>query len=377
MDNQTLVATFQDYSAAQNAARELETVGVPRDAIHIDSNRKTTGAGSTERRTEEEHGGFMGWWDRMFGSHHDEDRTYYEGSLASGSAILRANVPQNLIDTAIDTMNHNGAIDIDRGRGTGGTGYAEQTRGSKPIKVVEEDLQVGKRPVQRGGVRVYSHVVNEPVEEQVRLRHERAKVERRPVDRDARPEEVNALRDQTIEVTEMTEEPVVSKKARVKEEVVVGKEATERTETIRDNVRRTEVEVENLNEPNRGPRETRPATGMSPNPPTRDVKSGFGTTPGAGTLAGEGTTRYRDEDFTPEYRKNFEQTYGSDTGFDTMRPAYEYGRRTAEDARFHGRSWDDAERDIRTDYERNNPGSSWDRAKSAVRYGWDRFSGRR
>ena len=52
------------------------------------------------------------------------------------------------------------------------------------------------------------------------------------------------FRERTIEVEERGEEAVVSKTARVREEVAIGKTVEERTETIRDNVRRTEVEVE-------------------------------------------------------------------------------------------------------------------------------------
>jgi stress response protein YsnF len=40
---------------------------------------------------------------------------------------------------------------------------------------------------------------------------------------------------------------VVSKTAHVAEEVVVHKDVTERTETVRDDVRREEVEVQNPN----------------------------------------------------------------------------------------------------------------------------------
>jgi stress response protein YsnF len=47
-----------------------------------------------------------------------------------------------------------------------------------------------------------------------------------------------------IEVTETVEEPVVSKRARVVEEVIVNKEAKDRVETIRDTVRSTGVKVE-------------------------------------------------------------------------------------------------------------------------------------
>jgi len=56
-----------------------------------------------------------------------------------------------------------------------------------------------------------------------------------------------AFREGTLEVTERAEEAVVSKTARVVEEVVVGKQVEEHTETIRDTVRRTDVDVQEVN----------------------------------------------------------------------------------------------------------------------------------
>jgi stress response protein YsnF len=44
-------------------------------------------------------------------------------------------------------------------------------------------------------------------------------------------------------MTETDEEAVVSKTARVKEEVVVRKDVRERTETVHDTVRREDVEI--------------------------------------------------------------------------------------------------------------------------------------
>jgi uncharacterized protein (TIGR02271 family) len=147
-----------------------------------------------------------------------------------------------------------GAIDIDQRvtqwKSAGYTGYdaaapvysadeiaAERQR----FNVVKEELEVAKREVQTGGVRVYSRVTETPVSESVNLREEHATIERRAVDR---PATVADLKEGFVEVRETTEQPVVSKAARVVEEVVVGKEASERTETIHDTVRGTEVEVE-------------------------------------------------------------------------------------------------------------------------------------
>jgi uncharacterized protein (TIGR02271 family) len=340
----TLIATFDDYSTARQAERELEGAGVPSTDIHLVSNRKTAGAGSAQYQDRHE-SGLKEWWDSLFGTNNSEDdRRAYESAISRGSTVLRVTMPAEGVDRAADILNHNGAKDVERSGGTATTERTAtrtnraETAGKGPVQVVEEELQVGKRAVQRGGVRVYSHVVSQPVEQEVRLREEHVNVERRKVDREISPNEVNALRDQTIEVTEMAEEPIIAKRARVREEVVVGKEATERTQTVRDNVRHTEVEVEPL-----------------------------------GTNQ---TSRAGAQDYTEDYRRDFRQRYGSDADFATMRPAYEYGYRTASDPRYRGRSWDQVESDLRTDYERSNPNSKWEQAKQSIRYGWDKMTGK-
>jgi len=135
--------------------------------------------------------------------------------------------------------------------GTARTGTDRVATGEETvIPIVEEQLSVGKREVERGRVRVRSYVVETPVEESVRLREETVTVERRAVDRpaDAGPE---AFRERTVEVTETDEEAVVSKTARVTEEVVVSKGVEERTERVADTVRRTEVDVENATDTGR------------------------------------------------------------------------------------------------------------------------------
>src|SRR5207302_151340 len=78
---------------------------------------------------------------------------------------------------------------------------------TKAIPVVKEEIQIGKRQVLRGGVRVYSRVIEEPVEESVRLREERVRVERQPVNRSATGGDLSAGQEQVIEVQEFAEEP--------------------------------------------------------------------------------------------------------------------------------------------------------------------------
>ena len=116
--------------------------------------------------------------------------------------------------------------------------------GDETIAIVEEQLRVGKREVERGSVRVRSYIVETPVQEQVTLRDETVHIERRPVDREIRPGEMAAFHEKTIQVTETDEEAVVAKTARVTEELVVRKDVAQQTETISDTVRHTEVEVD-------------------------------------------------------------------------------------------------------------------------------------
>ena len=113
------------------------------------------------------------------------------------------------------------------------------------IKVMEERLRVGKREVAAGAVRVRSYVVERPVEEQVRLHEERVSIERHPVDRAVTgADAAAAFQERTLEARATSEEAVVAKDVRVVEEIGIHKEASDRTETVRDTVRKTEVDVE-------------------------------------------------------------------------------------------------------------------------------------
>lgn len=133
-----------------------------------------------------------------------------------------------------------GEEDLSRTReaAPGSRGASEQR-----IPVVEETLRVGKREVAGGSVRVRSYVVERPVEEQVRLHEESVHVDRQAVDQPV-SEAGDPFRERTIEVSARSEEAVIGKDARVREEVVVRKDASDRTETVKDTVRRTEVEVD-------------------------------------------------------------------------------------------------------------------------------------
>ncbi|WP_225984437.1 YsnF/AvaK domain-containing protein [Noviherbaspirillum aerium] len=216
------------------------------------------------------------------------------------------------------------------------------------IPVIEEELQVGKREVQRGGVRVYQRVRETPVSESVQLREEHVKVERHPVDQPASMADLDAIKAGAVEMRETAEEAVVSKTARVVEEVVVGKETTQRTEDINDTVRRTDVEVEQL-----------------------------GTHAGART---DMMSDYRDTGMTADdsdYRTHWQTAYGqSGSRYEDYDAAYRYGSTMAGNERYKDYRWEDAEPGMRREWETNHPESAWEKVKDAVRYGAERVSGR-
>jgi uncharacterized protein (TIGR02271 family) len=111
------------------------------------------------------------------------------------------------------------------------------------LPVVEEELAIGKREVTKGGLRVHTRVASVPAEESVQLRAERATIERVKVDRPVAAG-ADLFKERTFEVLEMAEEAVVPKRARIKEEVRIGKRIAERTETVRETVRKADVQVE-------------------------------------------------------------------------------------------------------------------------------------
>ncbi len=166
------------------------------------------------------------------------------------------------------------------------TGTAARAGDTETIKVMEERLRVGKREVAGGAVRVRSYVVERPVEEQVHLHEERVTVERHPVDRAVTGADAAAFQERTIEARATSEEAVVSKDARVVEEIGIRKEASDRTETVRDTVRSTKVDVEDGTKTVPGT----PAAGTTTTTTTDKTSGSMGTggsasnsTPGATT----------------------------------------------------------------------------------------------
>lgn len=105
----------------------------------------------------------------------------------------------------------------------------------------EEQLNVGKREVNAGQVRLRKYVDTEPVSADVDLRTETARVERHEVNRPVAGAEIG---EQEATMDLHREEPVVQKESVVREEVSLSKDEETERETISDEVRKERIDVD-------------------------------------------------------------------------------------------------------------------------------------
>lgn len=245
-----IVGFFSSSKQADTAKDHLLQAGFTRDEIGTYSG---SGGGLWEEIKE------------MFGFADEKDRALYQEAARRGAVAVWVSLGReepNREELACRILESSKPVDLDaesqKWRAEGWTGNAAASAapasraqaatsttqsGQAVVPVVEEQINIGKRQVQNGGLRIYSHVTETPVEQKVQLREEHVNVERRPANRPVTDAD-QAFHERAVEVSATSEEAVVSKQARVVEEVVVNKDVNQRTETVRDTVRRTDVEVE-------------------------------------------------------------------------------------------------------------------------------------
>jgi len=383
----TLVALYDTFTDAERVVQELIKDGFTQSDIHLAFDH--TQSRPAQRSSVEWDSAYEG--ENLFetltdlGVPHDEAHSYAEG-VRRGCALVVVESSDDRAERGMEILRRLHPVDMHertaQWRQEGWTGYdanaitstptsrvATATRRSQEqahaetrvadqgartrrvegqeevtVPVAEEDIAIGKREVERGRVRIYSRVKEQPAEESVRLREEKVTVERRPADRPATDADFAAAEKEVIEIAETAEEPVVSKRARVVEEVVAHKDVTERTETVRGTARHTDVDVQ---------REPETST------ETRRV-----TTP---------------QDFAtyePLFRQHCATAFaGKGATYTEYEPAYRYGYELRTNERYRGRDWAALEADARRDWEVRHP-SSWERFKDAIHYSWDKVHAR-
>ncbi|MER2996836.1 YsnF/AvaK domain-containing protein [Pontibacter populi] len=256
---QTVIGIFEKGIDAQTAVQKLESNRIPSDHIDI-SNQSTSDkvTGTTDRGSDK----VSSFFGSLFGSDNDETRKYSDVARKGWVVTVHADSRQEA-ENAAKTLDQCGAVDVDErarqfqgnttGTATGRTGNINQPgnrNSDQSIPIIEEKMNVGKREVETGGMRLKSRIVERPVEEHMRLREEHVNVERNPVNRPASKRDMDNFKEGSIEMTERAEIPMVNKEARVVEEVRLSKDQTQREETVRGSVRKTEVDVDKMNPKN-------------------------------------------------------------------------------------------------------------------------------
>jgi uncharacterized protein (TIGR02271 family) len=257
MTYEKIVTLFDTAHHAEAARHNLEVAGFAPSEISIINNQ--TLALDGDNLTE------PGLWRRLFGRDvKPSEATTYGLAVDSGGVVLTVRVPETEVAKATSILNADQAVDLQKRAVQEGlisaaappntaattpqlaTMAADTTlAGDEVFRLAEEQLNVDKRVVQDGTTRIRRFVTETPVEAQVTLHEEHARVIRRAISDPTFVRDVDWT-EKTIEVTEMAEEPVITKSVHIAEEVVIRKEATDSVRTLQDKVRRQQVEVERI-----------------------------------------------------------------------------------------------------------------------------------
>lgn len=283
MAKHSVTAIFDDRKQAELAVAKLRELGIPTSDVTLLPSADRVGTATAGERDDK---GFWASLEDLFGGSDDRD-TYAEG-LRRGGTMVSVRAEDAQLDRVVDVLERHGSIDLDEreatwrregwtgrgGLGVGSPGAAAmgasayedrgRTAATAPsavadrapapratatddtVRVMEERLDIGKRTVSGGKVRIRTSVVEREASADVTLRQETVTVDRRAVDRPVGAGEFGAdpFAERTIEIEEFEEQAVVGKTAYVVEEIALRKEASERVETVRDSVRSTKVDIE-------------------------------------------------------------------------------------------------------------------------------------
>jgi stress response protein YsnF len=259
MNYEKIVTLFDTAQHAEAARQNLEAAGFSPSDISVINNTTMSMAGTKLSEP--------GLWHRLFGKEiQPYEAIVYGRSVQTGGVVLTVRVPETDVAKATQILNQHEAVDLQKRAAqqgllsaaaipkaaaapapvatmaAGGTIPTEEV-----LRLAEEQLEVGKRVIQEGTTRIRRFVTERPVEAQVTLHEEHARVIRRASTDHAFVRDVDWT-DKTIDVTEMAEEPVVNKSVHITEEVVIRKEGSDTVRTLRDKVRRQQVEVEKISE---------------------------------------------------------------------------------------------------------------------------------
>src|SRR5215469_14587302 len=269
MAYETLVAVFDTPENTKAAVEALKTGGFHDDDISVfDRDRLSAGKSAISKDVKE-----AGLWHRLFGNDlYRHEAAVFGQTIDRGGTVLSLRVLDNEVAQATGILDLHKPVDVqDRAIAAGIAPATKVISAAKAIaaevpietpqkvavtpavaathnevlRLAEEQLEVGRRMVETGATRVRRFTTEREVSADVTLHEEHAEVLRRAL---SEPVKIDQLdwSDREIEAVETAERALVSKTARVVEEVALKKVGTDHIETVHEKLRRQQAEVERL-----------------------------------------------------------------------------------------------------------------------------------
>jgi len=248
INSDEMVVLFDTVAESRRAEKALEYAGFPDPEVNtLDRDAIVELGGSSEFGP--------AFWRTLFGRDVQlYQAAVFQKALSTGGAILTVRISNDAeAARAEEILSQFTSVDLEaRGAGLIAEHKALGDIKHDVLRLAEEQLEVGKRMVEAGKTRIRRFVTERQVQAQVSLRDQHAEVIRKVIESPTMLDDVEwDWNDSTIEMIETREEAVVSKRARVAEEVTLRQGETERVETITDTVRKQQVEIERLDEEGR------------------------------------------------------------------------------------------------------------------------------
>jgi len=268
MAYEKVVAAYDTAAHAQSAVAALRAGGFSEaDISVIDQARVRSVVSDIDTRADAH-----GIWHSLFGHDvHEHEAEVYHRAVQMNGVVLAVRVLDREVAHALGILNTARPIDINDRAITSGLAEparveaiarkldsvplaANQTVAVTPklaavhdevLRLAEEQLQVGKEMVQTGETRVRRFVTEREVSQDISLHEEHAQIMRRVVNDPKSIVDIDWA-DRTIHVVETAEHALVSKSARVVEEVELSKIGSDHVETVHEKLRRQQVEIERV-----------------------------------------------------------------------------------------------------------------------------------
>jgi stress response protein YsnF len=269
---QTVIGMFDDAFQAKQAVQQLTSKGFSSDSIDI---TKSAVNNATQHESDSEESGITQFFKSLFTNKEETDKYVRIAKMSQSLVTVHAKTVDEAKEAAF-ILDNCGAVNVDEratasaylesehikttvdedtntrddAQTNSATAFrntsTERTARTTSISIMEGDPEIGKSEILTDRTHMRSRIFDGAVEESSRLKEETVRVNKNLPEKPKTNAGEPGFSAGEFEMTETSEVPVVTKEARVVEEVTIGKQVNERTTTVSDTVRRTEIDIDDL-----------------------------------------------------------------------------------------------------------------------------------